>query len=248
MNKITISGKTNSLLEKDGIYGFSGAYLKPNSLVREPYFSLVENNYWKVFLFYNPADVSHHLPQDSLGMVFRDDQVLFAIADGVSIVGGTHDNLSGEVSLDLMKASLLQNGEAKYENIQSEYASKRLRGASTLQFGKISKSQLEAQFFGSIEDLGLSFYMNEHNKLIDFIVDGNDFFPQSWKVKEVSQNNIPLKGVVSTSDGVKLTEDNSLILLSILERESSEEEISQKLLNVLPYSPDDQSVILIIKR
>lgn len=248
MNKIIISGKTDSQLKEYNIYGFSGSYLASNLLSHKPHSALIENSYWRAFLFYNPAKISYHLPQDSLGVTFSNDQVLFAIADGVSIVGGTPNNLSGHMSLDLMKASLIHNEETKYETIRNAYSKTRLKGASTLQFGKISGSKLEAHFFGSIEDLGLSYYLDEYNKLVSFLADNGDFFPQSWQVEPILRDNLILKGIVSTSDGAKFSEDNSLLLLSLLGRGSSEEQIRQTLLDILPYSLDDQSAIFIIKR
>lgn len=253
MKNITMSnvlnlGKTEPYLKSIGIYGFSGSLVKQNTIKRTHRFALIENDYWRVFLYYNPADVRHHLPQDSLGFVFREKEVIFAIADGVSIVGGTHENLSGNVSLDLMKASLLQTEDDVYETIRNEYSNKRLKGASTLQFGRISTSMIEAHFFGPIDDLGLSYYLDENQKLVSFLSDGYDFFPQSWNAKQILQNDLTVNGIISTTDGARFRGDSALSLLSFLSKNKPEEEVGQKLLELLPISPDDQSVILIAKR
>lgn len=241
-------GKTDSYLESIGIYGFSGSLVKQDAIKRTHHFALIENDYWRVFLYYNPADVRHHLPQDSLGVVFKENEVFFAIADGVSVVGGTHENLSGNVSLDLMKASLLQTEGDEYETIRNEYAKKRLRGASTLQFGKISTSMIEAHFFGPIDDLGLSHYLDGNQKLVSFLSDGHDFFPQSWSAKQDLQKDIIVNGIISTTDGAKFREEDALLLLLFLSNNSSAEEVGQKLLELIPISADDQSVVLIVKR
>lgn len=241
-------GKTDPYLESIGIHGFSGSLVKQDAIKRAHHLALIQNDYWRVFLYYNPADARHHLPQDSLGLIFRDNEVIFAVADGVSIVGGTHENLSGQVSFDLMKASLLQSDGDQYEVIKNEYANKRLRGASTLQFGKISDSMIEAHFFGSVDDLGLSYYLDDNEKLVSFLSDGYDFFPQSWIAKQDLHKNLIVKGVISTTDGAKFREEDALSLLLFLSNNTSTEEVGRKLLELIPISADDQSVVLIVKR
>lgn len=248
MNSVANFEKTDPELESVGIYGYSGSLIKKNIFERNYRLALIENDYWRVFLYYNPAEISHHLPQDSLGFIFKDKEVIFAIADGVSVVGGTHENLSGNVSLDLMKASLLQSENDQYETIRNEYANKRLKGASTLQYGKIGVSMIESHFFGPIDDLGLSYYLDANQKLVSFLSDGYDFFPQSWSAKQNLLNNLALKGAIATTDGARFNEEGALSLLSLLSQSASEEEVGKKLLELIPISPDDQSVILIVKR
>lgn len=248
MNKTITSRKTDPQLEKLGIYGFSGSYLEQNLFTKKYHSVLIENTDWKAFLFYKPAETNYHLPQDSLGITFRDEQILFAIADGVSIVGGTNDNLSGHVSSDLMKASLVEENEIPYESIGQEYAGKRLRGASTLQFGKMSVSKLEAHFLGSLENLGSSYYEDKQHKLTNFIADGKDFFPQTWEATQIVINNAGLNGIISSSDGARISESEASKLLLAMKTKSTEERIEEDIIKVIPYSPDDQSVVLIIKR
>lgn len=248
MHNIVNSESTDIYLESEGIYGYSGWLLGNDVFERKYRFALFENDYWRVILYYNPADMSHHLPQDSLGFIFKGKEIIYAIADGVSIVGGTHDNLSGKVSLDLMKASLSQNKNDHYESIKNIYASKRLKGASTLQFGKVGTTAIEAHFFGPIEDLGLSYFLGENQKLVNFLSDGYDFFPQSWTPKRVMLDNLSLKGVIASTDGAKFNENDSLLLLSFISRENSKEEICQKIRELIPSSEDDQSVMLAVRR
>lgn len=246
MSNLQLSGNTDKKLKELDIFGYSGFSLDFPLKDRFPYCFLVQNNNWKVFAFYKPADISHHLPQDSLGVVIKKNEIYFSIADGVSIVNSTHDNQSGQVSLDLVKESLTKK-EPDYKFIWNTYKEETLKGASTLQHGRLTPVNIMLDFFGSTDNLGQTYYLNGDGKLINATSDGYDFFPQTLTPKRLLIEKTEFQGIVSTSDGAIFTEQNLSSLIKLVITSSKKDEIQKNLLDCLPNSPDDQSVLVITK-
>lgn len=246
MNNLQLIGNTDKKLKEIEISGYSGYNLAFPSTNRSPYSFLLQNNHWKVFVLYRPADINHHLPQDSLGIVIKKNEIDFSIADGVSIVNSTHDNQSGLVSLELVKESLSKK-TPDYKALWEKQKNNQVKGASTLQHGRITSTEIVIDCFGETNDLGETCYLDSSNKIINLSMNGYDFFPQSLKPKQTVRENIEVKGFVSTSDGVILTEDQLYKLFNSLKTKPEKVEIDKDVLNLLPNSPDDQSIIMSTK-
>lgn len=247
MSDPIIYGSLDKKLQSLGIYGFSGNNLLDSSKVTEYLSATIENDFWKAFLYYKLAETGYHLPQDSLGIAFDRDQILFAIADGVSIIGGTHENSSGDVALNLIK-SALNNIPNRFNEIGKHYLKKRLRGASTLQSGQVTHLGLTTRFFGEPKNLGSSYYVDKNGTVTDFTTDSEDFFPQSVNAALQTINNYEISKVLVTSDGAKLDEEQARTILNLTDNKQSGEELAKVAISILPTSPDDQSLILIKRK
>ena len=221
---------------------------------------LITHKDYKFILYYNPAADFLHQPQDSLGIVFDESSIKFALADGVSIVQGILENDSGELAKRLvihMCQAKVDNKLGAIEKVVTQFKSDGYFGASTLITGEINGDKLKTLFIGSEDDIGdVRLFHNKQSLIlagarigkVDFFnYKAHGFAGEDFRHDQGEQLLPNHFALVVASDGAEISNTELKKILKVAKEEFSLETLREAIKRAIKENPDDQSLLIIMK-
>lgn len=246
---ITSSTKNYRISQK--AIGFAGVNSKGRSHIGDVGDLILETyKDYKFILYYNPALEFFHQPQDSLGIVFNESSIKFALADGVSIVSGILENDSGELAKRLVIDVCQAESDDKLgaiEKVTTQFKNEGYFGASTLITGEITNGdKLKTLFIGSGDDIGKVWLF--HGRKMDFINHkASGFVGEEFRRDQDEQPLPDLFSLVVASDGAEISNTELKKILKVAREEFLPETLKEVIKRAIKENPDDQSLMIIMK-
>ena len=255
---ITSSTKDYKISQK--VVGFAGIDNKGRSHISDTGdLILITHKGYKIILYYNPALEFLHQPQDSLGIVFDESSIKFALADGVSIVQGILDNDSGELAKRLVVGMCQTESANKLgiiKKIVAKFKKEGYFGASTLITGEINGDKLKTLFIGSEDDIGdVRLFYNKQSLIlagarigkVDFFnYKAHGFAGEDFRHDQGEQLLPDPFSLVVASDGAKISDADLKKILKVAREEFLPQALKEVIKRAIKENPDDQSLMVII--
>lgn len=246
---ITSSTKDYKISQK--VIGFAGANRKGRQHIGDAGdLILITHKDYKFILYYKPAVEFFHQSQDSLGIIFDESSIKFALADGVSIVSSILENDSGELAKRLVIGVCQAEKDDKLNTIKktvAQFKNDGYFGASTLITGEIiNGNTLKTLSIGSADDIGEVRLF--HGRKMDFINNkASGFIGEDFHHDQNEQLLPDHFSLVVTSDGTEISDTELKKIIKVAE-EFSLEKLKEVIKRAIKENPDDQSLMIIMRK
>lgn len=253
MDKIESNSKHRLQLKKNVLTFVGNSYTKGREATRATGdIAHIRHGRYDILLYHNPAVEGFHLPQDAIGVCLKKKkEIIFGLADGVSIVAGTMDNDSGILAHEVVTyihRLTDSNWKSELTALCQKYLNANILAASTVIWGEVyverGSSNLKILLVGSPHDMGL-LKLFKDNVILNLLNQSSGFIPYMYSSR-LQKIILPSKSaLLFTTDGIWL-EDTAVKELLDLQRTNSDlDDILSFIQKNSSPNKDDQSLLLI---